>query len=235
MTKIAIMQPYLFPYIGYMQLICAVDKFVVYDDVSFIKQGWINRNRILLNCNELIFTVPLKNASSFVPINKTEIHASLYPGWQVKFLKTITQAYRKAPFYQEVYDLVDNVLNGPSHTINQLCVTALQRICAYLGIKTEFVLSSSIYNNNELKAQVRVSDICQKEGAHTYLNAIGGMELYSKDDFRNAGLELRFIKTQNITYQQFSCNFIPWLSVIDVLMFNSPDETMRLLQQYEMK
>ncbi len=235
MTKIAIMQPYLFPYIGYMQLICAVDKFVVYDDVSFIKQGWINRNRILLNCNEQTFTVPLKNASSFVPINKTEINTSLYAGWQVKFLKTITQAYAKAPFFKEVYGLVHNVLNSPCQTISELCVAALQRICAYLGIHTEFVLSPSIYNNNELKAQARVIDICQKEGAKTYINAIGGMELYSKDDFRNAGLELRFIKPQSITYQQFSCNFIPWLSVIDVLMFNSPDETMRLLQQYEMK
>ncbi len=235
MKKIAIMQPYLFPYIGYIQLISAVDKFVIYDDVSFIKQGWINRNRILLNCKEQMFTVPLKNASSFVAINKTEINSHLYPGWGVKFLKTVTQAYSKAPCFKPVYSLVQDVVNSRAHTISELCTTALQHICRYLGITTEFVLSSSVYNNHDLKAQARVIDICLKEGAHTYINAIGGMELYSKEDFTAAGLVLQFIKPLHIPYRQFNCNFAPWLSIIDVLMFNEPADVSGLLRQYEIK
>ena len=231
--KLGIMQPYLFPYIGYIQLINAVDKFVVYDDVNFIKQGWINRNRILLNCKDLMFTVPLKNASSFTPINQTGINDKLYPAWKTGFLKTVTQGYSKAPFFKEVSALLEEVLSSSSETISALGASGLIHICGYLDIKTEFVLSSSIYKNNHLRAQDRVIDICKKEGATVYMNAIGGMELYSKEDFRNAGLELQFIKTQNVPYKQFNCNFIPWLSIIDVLMFNAPEDITRMLGQYE--
>jgi WbqC-like protein family len=232
--KIAIMQPYLFPYIGYLQLISSVDRFVVYDDVNFIKQGWINRNRILLNGKDSVFSVPLKNASSFVPINKTGLNEQLYPGWKDKFFKTLSQAYAKAPCFSEINEMVIKVFNTPCNSISELSVASLQQVCSYLGLGTEFVVTSSKYNNNHLKAQDRVIDICKTEGADTYINLSGGRELYSKDAFRAAGLELCFIDTKGISYEQFSGNFVPWLSIIDVLMFNDKTNTIRLLQQYEL-
>lgn len=225
------MQPYIFPYIGYFQLINAVDRFVVYDDVTFIKGGWINRNKILLNGAAHVFTVPLKNASSFVTIGKTEINHVLYDGWKNKFLKTLEQAYKKAPFYEAGCVLVTGVLNSNAYTIAELAAKSIKDTCNYLGISTEFVLTATHYGNSELKAEERVKDICRREGANTYINATGGRELYDKDDFEKAGLKLQFIKTHSISYPQLGGEFVPWLSIIDVLMFNSQETIQGFLKE----
>ena len=231
---LGIMQPYLFPYIGYYQLINAVDKFVVYDDVNFIKQGWINRNRILLNCNEHIFTVPLSNVSSFQAINKTEINYKLFPAWKAKFLKTLAQSYTKAPNYAAVSELIDNTLSQNQATISQMAATSIVETCQYLGIEKKFVLTSEIYHNNDLKAYERVIDICKKEGAIAYINPVGGQELYSKEIFMDAGLKLNFIKSKSVTYPQFNCAFVPWLSIIDLLMFLSKEEILAFINSCEL-
>ncbi len=228
---LGIMQPYIFPYIGYFQLINAVDKFVVYDDVSFIKQGWINRNKILLNRAEHVFTVPLKNASSFVTIGKTEINHALYAGWCGKFAKTLEQAYSKAPNYRPVRELVMGVLEERHNTISELAAKSITTTCGYLGVATEFVMTATHYNNGELKANERVKDICKKEKADAYLNANGGKELYSKDDFERAGLRLNFIRTNSITYPQWGGEFVPWLSIIDIMMFNTLEAVQVLLRE----
>lgn len=230
--KLGIMQPYTFPYIGYFQQINLVDKFVVYDDVTFIKQGWINRNRILLNGRDHIFTVPLKDASSFRNIRDTEINQKLYALWLPKFLKTLTQAYSKAPMYKQVYDLVANVFNEPATTISELAVKSITETCSHIGIDTQFLLTSTGYNNNDLKAKDRVLDICHKEHASVYINPIGGKELYSKQEFAAHGLELHFVRAANVHYRQFSGDFIPSLSIIDVMMFNSPEAIQDLLKEY---
>ena len=229
--KLGVMQPYIFPYIGYFQLINAVDRFVVYDDVTFIKQGWINRNRILLNGAAHIFTVPLKNASSFVTIEKTEINKALYDPWRNKFMKTLGQAYSKAPHYSMASALIDNVLTAGHDTINSLAADSIMQTCNYIGIKTSFIGTAAHYANNDLKAQERIIDICRKEEAQTYINAAGGRELYSKADFEKAGLTLKFIKTHSITYPQSGNDFVPWLSIIDVMMFNTPDRILGFLKE----
>ncbi len=228
--KLGVMQPYIFPYIGYFQLINAVDRFVVYDDVTFIKQGWINRNRILLNGAPHIFTVPLKNASSYVAIGKTEINKPLYEVWSRKFLKTLA-GYAKAPHYAVVHDLVSGVLNGGHDTICSLAADSITATCDYIGIATAFVPTATHYNNNGLKAQERIIDICKKVGADTYINATGGKDLYNKEDFERAGLTLKFIKTHSITYPQSGNEFVPWLSIIDVMMFNTPDTILGYLKE----
>jgi WbqC-like protein family len=232
---IGIMQPYIFPYIGYFQLISAVDKFVLYDDVMFIKQGWINRNRILLNGEPHVFTVPLKNASSFTAIAQTGINQQLYPGWKTKFFKTLSQAYAKAPQYTRVIELLEEVFYGPWQTIGELASGSVTATCRYLGITTPFVPTAIHYGNSDLKAEERVIDICRREGASVYINAAGGKELYSEDHFSRAGLGLRFIKSGSIVYPQFSATFVPWLSIIDVLMFNTPEDALRLINQYELE
>lgn len=232
--KLGIMQPYLFPYVGYFQLIYAVDKFVVYDDVSYIKQGWINRNRILLNCKDHIFTVPLKNASSYQNINDTEINMNLYADWKKKFLKTITQSYAKAPYYSTVWALLNRVFDKEVTNISELATASITEVCAYLGINTPFEHTSAIYNNNELKAAERVIDICKTETATIYINPIGGKELYNKEVFKETGLDLFFIKSKPVTYAQFNCEFVPWLSIIDLLMFLPEEKILEYIQSYEL-
>jgi len=233
--RLGIMQPYIFPYIGYFQLVHSVDRFVMYDDVSYIKQGWINRNKILLNGQEHIFTVPLKNASSFVTIANTELNKPLYDIWCSKFLKTLTQAYLKAPYYTAVNNLVSSILNCKHDTIGQLASASIVDVSKYLGITTQFIATATCYDNNELKAQDRVIDICKREQATAYINPIGGKELYSKEDFAANGITLNFVKTHKITYSQLNNEFVPWLSMIDVLMFNDTATIMGFLNAFDLE
>ena len=192
---LAIMQPYLLPYIGYMQLIHAVDTFVLYDDVAFINRGWVNRNRLLINGQEHLFTVPLKDASQNKRIN--EVHLADDPKWRSKLLKTIEQGYRKAPCYQTVMPLTEKIINFTTDSIADLVHFSLVELNQYLGITTRLVKSSAIYTNAELKAQERILDICRQENATHYINPIGGIELYDKPTFAQAGIELSFSKALN--------------------------------------
>ena len=230
--KIAIMQPYIFPYIGYFQLINAVDKFIIYDDVNFINKGWINRNRILVNGKDSLFTIPLKEASQNKLINSIEVNWD--SAWKSKFLKTIEQSYKKAPHYQQVLPLIEGLLNTEKSIFSEIIFENLTQVCQYLEIKTELVPSSSIYQNTHLKAQERIIDICVQEKTDTYINPIGGLELYDKAAFQAIGKELFFIKSKAIRYTQFKNEFVPWLSIIDILMFNSPEHISTLLNDYEL-
>ncbi|SDG80481.1 WbqC-like protein family protein [Dyadobacter soli] len=229
---IAIMQPYIFPYIGYFQLINAVDKFIIYDDVNFINKGWINRNNLLVGGKAHLFTLPLKDASQ----NKLilEVELARHEQWQKKLLKTIQQSYQKAPGYQKVFELLEEIVNLEVDSINELCIYALKKTCAYMGIGTEIVPSSTIYNNKHLKGQDRILDICKQEQATHYINPIGGVELYDKGKFENEGIRLDFIKSISSPYPQFKNAFVPWLSVIDVLMFNDPNDIRKQLEAYEL-
>ncbi len=232
---LAIMQPYLLPYIGYMQLMSAVDTFILYDDVTFINRGWINRNRLLINGQEYLFTIPLKDASQNKRIN--EVHLADDPKWRSKLLKTIEQGYRKAPYYQVVMPLTEKIINFATDSIADLVHFSLVELNQYLGLTTRLVASSSIYNNVELKAQERILDICRQENATRYINPIGGIELYDKPTFSEVGIELNFIKANRVEYPQFnrdSKDFIPWLSILDALMFNDIASIRIMLGEYEL-
>ena len=234
--KLAIMQPYVFPYLGYFQLINSVDKFVFYDDVTYIKQGWINRNNILSSNGPLLFTIPLENASSFKNISETKVHDRLYKKWHSKFLKTINQNYRKAPFFQVGQNLLEEVFDVEDAYIKDIAVQGITKICDYVGLETQFVNSSVIYNNDHLNGAERVLDICKIEKAVQYVNPIGGEKLYSKEEFAEHNIDLKFIQSDAVFYNQFdSANFIPNLSMIDVLMFNSPEQILTLLTKYNLK
>jgi hypothetical protein len=228
--KLAIMQPYLFPYIGYFQLMNVVDKFVIYDDVNFIKKGWINRNNILVNNQACLFTVPLKDASQNKLIN--EVYLAEDQKWRENLLKTIRIAYTKAPRFDEVFLMLEEILKTKVEKISDLIFTSLEAINHFLEIATPLVRSSSIYNLSSLKGQERILGICKNEKTNTYINPIGGQNLYSKSLFLENNIELNFINTQPITYKQFGKEFIPWLSIIDVLMFNTKEETKTLLNLY---
>lgn len=230
---LAIMQPYFLPYIGYMQLMSAVDTFVLYDDVAFINRGWINRNKLLINGQEHLFTVPLKDASQNKRIN--EVHLADDPKWRSKLLKTIEQGYRKSPYYQTVMPITEKIVNFATDSIADLVHFSLVELNQYLGLTTRLVQSSSIYNNVDLKAQERILDICRQEKATRYINPIGGMELYDKLSFEQAGIDLNFIKAKRVDYPQGNNpTFIPWLSILDVLMFNDTDNVRTMLNEYEL-
>jgi len=232
--KIAVMQPYLFPYIGYFQLIHAVDKFVVYDDVNFIKQGWINRNQFLVNGKKSMFTVPLQGASSFKKIRDIAINKAQYGRWLDKFFKTIELSYGKAPFYKNIYPLLQRVLGEDYATISGFAFASIKSASDYIGINTEFVKSSTVYGNDHLKGEERVIDICKREGASEYINLSGGMSIYSKENFANQGIKLSFIKSKQVSYRQISGEFVPDLSVIDPLMFNDPQGMRNILEGYDL-
>jgi len=233
--KVAIMQPYFFPYIGYFQLVAAVNKFVIYDDVNFIKGGWINRNNILINKKSNLFTVPLIKASSNTLINDTKINLKFYNIWKVKFLRSLVQSYKKAPYFTDVYNLIENVLEiNENDLISELAVNSIKNVIDYLQLETEFCKTSENYNNKTKIGQDRVLDICGIEKASQYINPIGGIELYSKNTFKENGIVLNFIKSKPIIYTQFDNDFSPWLSIIDVLMFNSVSEVNKMVNQYEL-
>ena len=233
--KLAIMQPYIFPYAGYFQLLQAADKFVVYDDVNFIKGGWINRNRILLEGKDFLFTIPLQDASPNKKINEVFIHEQLYDNWKKKFYKSLSSAYRKAPFFDPVRSLVSGVLEMEATSIGALATQSLLAIKNYLQLPAEVVLTSAVYNNAHLFGKERVIDICLKEGATTYINASGGQALYEKDFFCSRGIDLYFIKSEKSAYTQLENEHVPWLSIIDVLMFNSVFDTNRILSHYSLQ
>lgn len=226
------MQPYIFPYLGYLQLVYASDKFVFLDDVTFIKQGWINRNNILINNSSNLFSIPLNNSSSNKLILETQI--SNKTNWRNDFEKKITLAYKKAPFFQSAKELILSIINNPADTIGELAKQSIITVSNYLNIETEFVNSSAVYNNKELKGQERIIDICVKENAGNYLNPIGGLALYNKEVFKEKSINLFFIKSLYKSYNQFSGEFIPNLSIIDVLMFNDPGAISGYLKQYEL-
>jgi hypothetical protein len=228
--KVAIMQPYFFPYIGYFQLINAVDKFIIYDDVNYINRGWINRNKVLINGKESFITVPLKEASQNKLINEVLISTDVK--WQVKMIRTVEQAYKKAPFFPEVFTIFKNIMESESSTIAELNYRSIIALCNYLSINTHIQISSSIYINKELSGQERILDICKQEGAAHYINPIGGMELYDINYFNNKGININFIQSNPISYQQYGNEFVQWLSIIDVLMFNGSDKVNTYLNNY---
>ncbi|SHG04594.1 WbqC-like protein family protein [Fodinibius roseus] len=220
MNSLTVMQPYFFPYIGYFQLIKVVDKFVFYDDVNFIKNGWINRNRILINGHPKYFTVPCKDVSSYKKIK--DIEHGLNQRVRKKLLKKIKFTYSNAPYFDEVYEVVKQVLALRTDYINELAMQSVKKSSEYLGITCSFLKSSQEFENQEYDTVDRLIDICRQEEVDNLINPIGGKKLYQKEYFQERGINLHFLKAEKQEYKQFGEDFIPWLSILDVMMFNAP-------------
>lgn len=227
--KLAIMQPYFMPYIGYWQLMNAVDKYVVYDDVNYINRGWINRNRILINGQEHLFTISLKNASQNKHINDIEIADDFS-----KIQKQIEFSYKKAPYYKYVSLLLQDIFSFPSKNLSDFLYHSIVVCRDFLGIKTEIIKSSCLAKDNTLRGENKIIHICKIMGVSKYYNAIGGQELYNKVEFQNNGIELKFLRSDLVSYKQFANEFVPGLSIIDVMMFNSVDEIKTMLNKFEL-
>jgi len=227
------MQPYLFPYIGYFQLISAVDAFVIYDDVQFIKKGWINRNKFLMWRQAHLFTFGVKNASSFKNINE-RFFADNHQHQIMTFSKFLKSNYSSAPYFEPVYELIQKILSFNDLNVGSKIGFSLVILCEYLQIKTQLLVSSQLSNATNLKGQRRVIQLCKELGAKEYINAIGGVDLYDKEEFLREGILLSFIKSKPVEYNQFGTSFVPNLSIIDVMMFNSVSQIQEYLNKYEL-
>ena len=227
--KLGIMQPYFLPYIGYWQLINAVDKYVIYDDVQFIKGGWINRNNILINGQKQLFNLFLSGASPNKLINEIAVEDN-----QTKLIRTIELNYKKAPMYQQVFPLFLHIMEHSDKNLAKFIGNSIVEISKYLSIETEFIYSSTLDKDNTLRAQDKVLYICKLLNASKYINAIGGFDLYSKESFANNGIQLSFLESKILPYKQLNSEFVPYLSILDILMFNSQERVKTMLDNYKL-
>ncbi len=232
--RVGIMQPYFLPYIGYFQLINSVDKFVLYDNIEFSKKGWFHRNRILVNNVDKMFSLPLKKDSDYLDVRDrylsedSKVHVN-------KILRQIKNTYLKAPFFDAVYPIIEKIFLYQESNLFLYIYHSLTVINSYLEIETPLIISSDIaINHEELKGQAKVLSIVKSLNGNQYINAIGGIDLYDKAVFEKEKIKLNFIKSDEIKYIQFNNEFVPWLSIIDVMMFNSVDEIKTKLGAYSL-
>lgn len=228
------MQPYFMPYIGYWQLINAVDKFVLLDDVNYIVRGYINRNSILVNGKPYRFTIPIEKASQNKLIMETKLSFTLDK--KQDLLLTIYNAYRKAPCHDKVMSVIEDIVNNSENDLTAFIRYSIKKIIEYLGINTELLVSSKIDKKLLLKGEGRIIEICKKLEADVYINPCGGRELYHQETFAEQNIELYFLdmKKKDIVYDQKQREFIENLSIIDVLMFNAVDKIQNFLKMYEL-
>lgn len=229
--RIAIMQPYILPYIGYFQLISSADVFVLYDEVKYTKKGWINRNRFLLNGKAEVFTVPLVKGLDSAMINKKSITPD-YDGQSV--LRRLEAAYFKAPQFKEAFELAEKCLAQDEKNLFRYLNTSIRAVCDYLKIPTKIVISSEVESHPERHGQDRVISLCKDLKATTYINSIGGEELYAGSQFKKNGLDLVFLSPDITTYGQFQGAFTPRLSIIDVLMFLAREKAASAAKKYDL-
>ena len=223
------MQPYFLPYIGYFQLIKAVDRYAIADDLNYIKQGWINRNYLLLNGSPFLFHLALIGASINKKINEIYVADDQY-----KLLKTIEVNYRKSPYFKDVFPLIEGIIRYEDKNLGRYVGNSIIKIAKYLRINTEFLYNSDHECDRLLKGQERVISDCLLYGAKEYINAIGGVELYDQESFRKNDIDLYFLKPKPIEYKQYNHPFVPKLSILDMLMFNSVEQTNEILMQFEL-
>ena len=227
---IAIMQPYLFPYFGYWQLIQTVDTFVVYDNIQFSKKGWFHRNNILLNGKKTLFSIPLKKDSDYLDVVDRMISED--SDKQInKIMAQIENGYKKAPYFNDVFPLIKDIFSAKEKNLFYYIYNSIQLVAEYLEIDTKIILSSTLDIDHQLKSEEKVIAINKILHADRYINAIGGQDLYNKDRFFIEGITLNFLNTEIVEYKQFNNEFVPYLSIIDIMMFNSKDDIKEMLSR----
>ena len=219
-------QPYFLPYLGFWQLVNAADLFLIGDNYNFIKRGWIQRNRILVNGQPHFLGLEVKHITSFKKINETE-----FVDFDVdQKLNTVYRAYRRAPQFDAGYALMKKILGNPERNVAEFLFHSIKAVSQYLEINTKFIKSSEIEGNDNYRREYRIFDFCKRLGGDTYINAVGGQDLYHFDDFEKHGVTLKFIRPNIRPYKQFHNEFVPGLSILDVIMFNSVNTIKNMLE-----
>lgn len=230
---VSMMQPYLFPYLGYFQLIAHSDAFVLGDDLQYVKASWINRNRVLVNGQPKLLTFPLRKGEQQDSINQRWLCDDTPKEFQ-RLLRTLELAYARAPHFEQTMAMIRQILANPERNLAKFTEYAIRCICAHLQITTPFRIGSELGLPARMDKQERVISIAKKLDADLYINPIGGLALYCAALFRAHGLALRFLRMDELSYPQFNQPFVPSLSIIDVLMFNSPSEVQALLKRFSL-
>ncbi len=228
---IAMMQPYLFPYLGYFQLIATADVFVLGDDLQYIRSGWVNRNRILANGEPKLITFPLKKDRFELPINQRQL-CDTFSNEAERLIRQITQSYQKAPYFAQVMPLIERLIRFPQQNIALYAEHAIREMCAYLHITTPIMRGSDLNVGTPTDKQDRVIRIAQTFAATTFINPEGGSVLYDRALFAQHGLTVHFFRMDPVVYRQFKQPFVANLSIIDVLMFNCVEQIQQMLSCY---
>ncbi len=230
--NLAIMQPYFLPYIGYYQLMAAVDVFVVYDNIKYTKKGWINRNRMLQNGTDVMFSLPLKSGSDTLNVCQRELATDFQ---RDKLLNQLRGAYARAPHFEPTYAVLEKIVKHEENNLFRFLLHSITTMCAHLGLGTTIRTSSDIAVDHALKSQDKVLALCNALKADAYINPIGGTELYARETFQAHNIQLKFLQSKPLEYLQWGQAFVPWLSMVDVLMFNPLEAVQtRLLSNYEL-
>lgn len=232
LKTISMMQPYLFPYLGYFQLIAASDVFVLVDDLQFVKGSWMNRNRVLTHDGQpKLITFPLRKGSRRAAINERWL-SETFDQEADALLTMLEHTYKKAPYKTEVLALLKSIFANPDRNLARFTENSIRALCRYMKIETPILMLSELADTRAMDKQDRIIRIVQQLEGTRYLNSIGGVPLYCPDYFADHGLQLHFIKMDEVTYPQLSAEFVPSLSIIDVLMFNSAESVKELLTRY---
>tara|TARA_B100001063_G_scaffold66456_1_gene60474 strand:+ start:125 stop:811 length:687 start_codon:yes stop_codon:yes gene_type:complete len=226
--KIAIHQPKFLPYLGYWQLIYAVDAFVIFDDVNFVKKAFINHNSILVGGEPKKFTLELIGASQNKLINEIKVGEN-----SNKILKTIELNYKKKPYFKITFPILEDIFNQNEKNLAKFIGYSIKKICNYFDFDKKFIYSSEIAKDNNLKGQFKIVDICKKLNTKQYVNSIGGKSLYDKKLFLARGVNLSFLEANLAKYQNLG-NFMPYLSIIDIMMYYSKNEIIEILKSYKL-
>ena len=229
--KIAIMQPYFFPYIGYFQLIHSVDTFVLYDNIQFTKRGWIQRNKILNSGMIEYISLPIKNDSDYLNINQ-RVLAENFQEQMKKNINKLINGYQQTKNYNLVFPTIKECLLAEKENLFLYLFHTLVEILKIIGISKNIISSSTLNIDHALRGKEKVIAICKELDAEIYLNPIGGVELYDKNEFRKNNIKLQFIKPILKPYQQISKEFVSSLSVLDVLFNNDREDLHSLINSY---
>jgi len=231
--RIGIMQPYFFPYIGYFQLLSTVDALVVYDNLEFSRKGWIHRNRILVNGAPAYITLSLHHDSDYLFINSRFLSHS-YLKDNEKMLRRIEGAYKRAPYFHEVFQVIQDCLHFDSPNLFGFVLNSIKVVADFLSITTPIIVSSTLPIDHSLKKQDKVLALCTCLRASAYINPEGGVDLYDRNAFQSAGVDIQFLKACDVAYRQFEEHFVARLSIIDMLMFNSRNTIQEMLKSYKL-
>jgi len=220
-------QPYFLPYLAYWQLINHVDVYVISDSMQYIKKGYINRNNILIEGKAHRFSLEVLGVNSKSSISEVRVGNN-----RKKLLKSFFHSYKKAPYFEEVYPLIESIVLNEEENLGKYVGNAIEKVAAFLGISTQFIYLSTLQGETTLKTEKRTIDICKRVEAKQFINAIGGVELYSRENFLAENIELKFLKMDRVSYKQFNNEFVPCLSIIDIMMFNSKSQIEILLKKF---
>lgn len=230
---IAVMQPYLFPYLGYFQLIAAADVFVLGDDLQYVRSGWVNRNRILQGDQARLVTFPLKKDRFDLQINQRQL-CDYFSEEAERLIHLIAEAYAQAPYFAQVMPLIERLMRFPQQNVALYAENAIREICTFLHIRTPIVRSSELILGHPADKQERVTRMAHTFEADTFMTPQGGSVIYDRDRFARNGIKVRFFRMDGLTYPQFGAPFVANLSIIDVLMFNCIEQVQQMLPRYQL-